>query len=258
MDQQFPEDFQFKPLTEGLGFHKKTLDLKDEATKSMPTQTGILPQSKKPLASAALGRANFLESVAKTSKLEADAQAHSQAARSHATRMEMTQKPQARTMFQTQTATSLNTTVQAAVRTQKAKSFSWPSAIFDTAIIAGLCLLFTAAVFALTKAEINTIVEGVQTDLGLQLATFLIVFAVTQVYTVACRAYFGKTLGEYVFDTRLGKPDEQKSAFYPFKVSFRTLLLIGTGFVLPPVLSSAFRKDLAGALSGVSLYSENE
>ena len=131
MDNQFDDDFQFKPLTEGLGFHKKTLELKDEVLKSMPTQTGILPQSKKitqPLTSIikpAHGKANFLETVANTSKvLTVDRQ--------------------------TQKVTDQETTKPVFA------SYLWSAAVFDTAIVGGLCLLFSAMVFALTKVEVST------------------------------------------------------------------------------------------------------
>src|SRR5436190_1850430 len=39
------DDFEFKPLTEGLGFHKKVMDLKeDPSAYTANTVTGIMPK----------------------------------------------------------------------------------------------------------------------------------------------------------------------------------------------------------------------
>jgi hypothetical protein len=135
---------------------------------------------------------------------------------------------------------------------------NWPAAFFDSAMITGMTLLFSAVVFALTHVELAVIAESITTDLGVQVASLAIVFAVFEIYTVTCRTFFAKTLGEWVFDSRLGTVDDQKKFSYPFKVAWRTLLITVTGFVLLPALSTVFGVDIAGALSGVKLFAERK
>lgn len=216
------EDFEFKPLTEGLGFHKKAMELKDDALAKMPTQTGILPKSQpqQPLPQKAVV---WNQSTAK---------------------LNFNNKKVAPILEQV-------TPIQ-----YENIGFSWAAAIFDSAMILGMTLLFSAVVFALTMVELSTVYDTIMTDGGVQLASFLIVFAVFEIYTVACRTFFAKTLGEWVFDVRLGMPAEQLKFLYPFKVALRSFLVTITGFILLPVLSSAFGKDLAGALTGVRLMCE--
>ncbi|MBK9294344.1 MAG: RDD family protein [Oligoflexia bacterium] len=213
------DEFEFKPLTEGLGFHKKAMELKEDALTKMPTQTGILPKSK-PLVTPNM--------------------------------------PPKAVVWNQQTA-KLNFR-EAMLETPKAQyeniSFSWSAAVFDAAMILGMTLLFSAVVFALTMIELTTIYDALITDVGIQVAAVLIVFAVFEIYTVGSRTFFGKTLGEWVFDIRLGQPEQQLRFSYPFRVALRSFLVTITGFVLMPVLSSAFGKDIAGILTGAKLMCE--
>ena len=133
---------------------------------------------------------------------------------------------------------------------------AWPGAIFDATMILGMALIFSAAVFTITKIDLSQLIEMLKTDTPSQWACFFIVFCVFEIYTVACRTFFGKTLGEWVFDYRLGTPADQERPAYPLRVAVRSLILSMTGFILFPVLNSLFGEDLLGRLTGVSLFME--
>ena len=70
---------------------------------------------------------------------------------------------------------------------------------------------------------------------------------------VATRLFLGFTAGEWVFDQRLGKPDQFGQGLYSAKVAFRSFLTIASGFVLFPALSTLFNRDLLGQLMGLEL-----
>lgn len=75
-----------------------------------------------------------------------------------------------------------------------------------------------------------------------------------QVYLIATRVFCGSTVGEWTADCQLGNIKQRKSSDYTLKVLFRSLILALTGFILLPVLSVIFRKDIAGYLTGLQLY----
>ncbi len=261
------EDFEFKPLTEGLGFQKKIIELRDdlqsldsmESFSSMPTQTGILPKSKPQMNTSAatpsfsLQRPTINPQMTNSQMPQRQGPIQNQRPQTGATNVGPAWKPalQGATILEK----SKVATTQTVGRLQPASS-NWPAALFDSAMIAGMTLLFSAVVFALTKVEVSSLLETLATDFGVQMASLAIVFAVFEIYTVTCRTFFAKTLGEWVFDSRLGNYEDQAKLSYPFRVAFRTFLITITGFVVLPALSSAFGKDLAGSLSGVKLYSE--
>ena len=81
--------------------------------------------------------------------------------------------------------------------------------------------------------------------------------AVLEMFLIISRSFFGRSLGEWTFDMQLGEDEQIEKASYPFQVLFRNLLILGTGFVLLPLLSLLTGKDIAGKLSGVRLYRQN-
>ncbi len=234
------EDFEFKPLNKGLGFHKKLLDLKEEMnpTEIGISQTGIMPTPRKNI-SAATSSIEKPTSVPLTSKIirPGSQPLHTPLGWTPALKnVEIIEKPNEPQL------------VPAAS--------SIPAALFDVLMVVGLGLLFSAIVFALTQLEISEIGEMLLNDLGSRIAMVVLFIAVFEIYTVTCRTFFGKTLGEWAFDCRLGSIVEQENLFYPVQVAWRSLLIAITGFVVLPFLSLILGKDVPGILSGVSLYSE--
>jgi hypothetical protein len=241
MDKNFGDDFEFKPITEGLGFHKKTIDLREDA--SLPLKTGILPKSR-----------------AHTDTKSA-AQTHAPAGPTTFNSMPHTATERA---LHNPWAPSLKdkTIIEKERKPQLASenfvpiAVNWPAALFDAAMILGLGLLFSAVVFALTKIDLSELISMLKDEGGAQIATLLLIVAVFEIYCVTCRSFFGKTLGEWAFDCRLGLPQEQMSLLYPIKVAWRTLVIALTGFICLPILSTILDQDVAGLLSGVMLQSE--
>ena len=229
MDKNIGDDFEFKPLTEGLGFHKKVIDLREET--SLPLKTGILPKSKGPIQPDVVVRQ-------KTFSIHPpEASLHDPWAPALKDKVFVDDMPKSQEKY-----------ISIAV--------SWPAALFDAAMIVGLGLLFSAVVFALTKIDLGDLTSMLRDEAGAQIAAFLLIVAVFEIYCVTCRSFFGKTLGEWAFDCRLGSPQDQKSLVYPLQVAWRTLIIAATGFIFLPIASTIFDRDLAGLVSGVSLQLE--
>lgn len=69
------------------------------------------------------------------------------------------------------------------------------------------------------------------------------------------RGFNGATIGEWTCSLRLGQPWQRLQSGYILKVLLRTTLIMATGIVTLPLLSLLFKRDLAGDISGLKIYS---
>ena len=68
------------------------------------------------------------------------------------------------------------------------------------------------------------------------------------------RTFLGYTPGEWAFDQRCGTDAQMQSLSFVPRLAMRTLVVILTGFVVTPVLSYLFNKDIAGQMTGLNLF----
>jgi len=88
------------------------------------------------------------------------------------------------------------------------------------------------------------------------MSTFIVSFAMSYwSYLVLSRLWMGASLGEWACDLRLGQPVERIRSDYALRVMLRTTCVFMTGLVLLPLFSAIFRRDLAGEISGIKVYS---
>lgn len=76
-------------------------------------------------------------------------------------------------------------------------------------------------------------------------------------YLIFMRVFNGATFGEQSCSLRLGQPMQRMQSNYILKVALRTTLIMITGVLPLPILSLFFKRDLAGDVSGVKIYSLN-
>jgi hypothetical protein len=126
--------------------------------------------------------------------------------------------------------------------------------ILDTMVVAGVSTILLVAILAITRINLVGMLSNASTDFATQLNLGLLTLAVTQMYFLIARSFFGASLGEWAFDQQLGSDADRDKLTYALKVAWRTLLVTLTGFVIFPVLSALFRKDLASSLTGLQLY----
>lgn len=230
MANNFGDDFEFKPLTDGLGFHKKIIDLKENPEKYEATLNQRPAQSRtqkmaQPLWNPALKSQDIFEK-----------------------KIPQTQKFQKPVVV---AGANIDSHLEPVAT-------GWPAAIFDSTMVLGLVLIFSAVIFAVTRIDFGQLMEMLQTEGTAQVGALVLLVSVYEIYTVTCRTFFGKTLGESVFEYRLGTPAAQQKVFYPIQVAWRSFAIALTGFIVLPILSTILNQDLAGILSGVSLYSEKK
>jgi hypothetical protein len=133
--------------------------------------------------------------------------------------------------------------------------WTWMSAFIDTLIVvASTC--FAIILFSLLmKSSLPEIFKFVYAEPSLIKifgTCFLLSF---WLYLIVLRAFMGASIGEWSCQLRLGQPVQRLKAGYVLRVMLRTSFIFLTGVVLIPLLSMLLKRDLAGEISGIKIYS---
>lgn len=136
-------------------------------------------------------------------------------------------------------------------RGYKLALWTWASAAVDHLIILAMTCLFLLASTVVLKSSLKFMLAA----RNLTLTSFFIYIVVCVTYFVMLRVFLGATIGEYSCGLRLGEPSERLKKTYILRILFRTALIIGTGILTLPLVSTLFKKDLAGQICGISIYS---
>ena len=131
---------------------------------------------------------------------------------------------------------------------------NFAAATIDAMVVAGIATVFLVCILTITKVNLIGLLTNARTDDATRLHLVLLTLAVMQMYMLVARAFFGSTLGEWAFEMQLGTDAQQRKAYYPLQVIWRTLITTATGLVVLPLLSFGFRRDIAKYLTGVQLF----
>lgn len=159
------------------------------------------------------------------------------------------------------TTTATKTAPAAEFRQEVAKEYAisahFGSAILDTLVSIGIACLLLAIALSITGANLLALLENSGTDEAMM--TSLVAFFVGSglLYVLAARTWVGATLGEWSYEVRVGTESSRARWFYPVLVLWRGLLVAATGFVVLPLISMIFGKDLLKYLTGLQLVSMN-
>lgn len=154
-----------------------------------------------------------------------------------------------------QKAKQIPNKVDTRIETQFTEVAPAPLALFlDLTVISGLSILFMLGLVVATSMDIVPVLNHAGEDVGTQLGIALLIYAVSQLYLGLSRTFFGQTLGEWSMDIQLGKPKEQESLSYLFKLIARTIVLVLTGLITLPLISMFLNTDLTGRITGLKLY----
>ncbi len=134
-------------------------------------------------------------------------------------------------------------------------AWSWLASIIDSLILISVGCAFLIAFSLLIKVPAGTLLMNAVKMNSQALLLLEIFVAIGWIYLVSVRGILGYTLGEWVCDLRLGQPHERMKTNYIFKVALRSTLVLLTGVFLLPLISLLVGRDIAGALSGVKLFS---
>lgn len=137
----------------------------------------------------------------------------------------------------------------------KLAMWTWLSAAVDTLMMISLSCFFLIAFSLLMKTSAREVVQYVAHDLTLVKlfsGSFLLSF---WTYMIFLRGFNGATIGEWTCSLRLGQPWQRFQSGYILRVLLRTSLIMATGIVTLPLLSLLFKRDLAGEVTGLKIYS---
>lgn len=248
-------DFEFKPITEGLGFHRKVKSIRDEIDGANLAREELAAQ---------IPGANRVNLQNEKEKTLADLMS------SLNSKMDFVaaQPPKADSTVQTKSNTNLgldkNTQKKVAVaatQTQEIRdmhlcpiSFSFSAMIFDAVMAFGLSLLFLIALVVATDMDLNRLLQATSMYTMNQIGLAVLYIAVAQLYVISSRAFAGQTLGEWAFDVQLGTREDQEQATFPLLVFARAILISITGVIILPLIALIFGTDYAAKILSLRLY----
>ena len=222
----FFEEFEFKPLSEGLGFHGN----KFRSQVSNPILSNLTKTSAAPELTSIDGGQK--ESAKGSKSVD-----------------EVLQDLKKRQLdFATN---ELNTTPVLEFRPSSIDL----SAVFLDGLLVSAMFLTSLILFLLaTRIDLVANLRNPDAEGAVFLSLGLTLAMLGWVYLVVTRVYGGKTAGEWVFDQTLGLPDEQKSSAYTLKVFARSTIIVCTGFVTIPLINEFFQKDILEAIFKTTHY----
>lgn len=269
------EEFEFRPINEGLGFHRKQKSNQNSvsssvsfqmpnstitnSTSSSPTASTSTTRSKPAANSGGLSSSPFQKALprnemkteisAKKSNsfqvptIEDDSIAKAQTAVNEILK-NLNQKRQLDFVSETE---------KQKVQLKKSKPQLFAT-VLDAMLITAAFLMTLILMLSITKIDMILNLTHPETSGMVYVATFALFAMVTFVYMVVNRSILGYTPGEWAFDQQCGQNDENEDTLFILKIAFRTVLVMATGFITLPFMSYLFNKDMAGDFSGAQLY----
>lgn len=246
------EEFEFKPITEGLGFHNKkntTPAPKRDQDFSFIEET--ITEKNQPSSAFLVKSPLPRESATDSNKFRMrEEQSHN---RTTETVDEILRTLNEKKKYDfKETSQSLRN--ETAPIQFKISYFELSAALLDMMLVTAGFLISMIVLLVVTKVDLISNLMNPDDGGEIYLGTIGLFAAITWIYLVVNRIFIGCTAGEWVFDQQVGKDQEIGSASYSLKIAFRSLLVIATGFITLPALSMIFGSDLTGKLTGTQIY----
>ena len=224
-DRDLMEEFEFKPLSDGLGFHQRIQEAKKASVNMInPEVTPTLPRKEDRARAPASSNIDPFAKLNERKKLD------------------FTEVVETKQKQPVTTALPWKATVMD------------PAAVFlDLMLISAGYLLCLIVLIATTRIDLfaNLLQADAQGTILSSLAS--LGFFLIWLYLSVNRMFLGFTPGEWVFDTRLGTPEQFRTPGYSLKVIARTLITLATGIIFLPTISFLMNKDFLGNWLGLEL-----
>ena len=267
------DEFEFKPLTEGLGFHRKEAKLEPVGTETSH------PPVKKSLLNETLFKnktmdlmeeeedINFKQPLPRRStKVEQPkVNATSVAVEEILKNLQQTPVKNTATIARTTTTviapsqekTTTNNKKTAPV-TQKSVGYSMDTISFSAFLLDALLILafgLLCMILMLSITKVDLLANWARPDKQgfIYLSTFSVFAGVAFIYYIVNRAFLGYTPGEWAYDQRLGTPEDMNSLWYIPKCLARWFVIFGTGVIIVPMVSKIIEEDFVGKWLGLPL-----
>jgi hypothetical protein len=232
-----PDEFEFKPLTEGLGFHKKSQDKPLAAPKTALKFQNEMPDL---AIQSPLPRKGF-DSTTSLKK----------------------QPPSNNTVDEILKTLNEKKSVDFTAEKSKLrepapivyKTTPWDisASLLDAMLVIAATLLCLILLLVVTRVDLFANLYHPDAQGMVYISLVALVVSVSWIYLVGHRVFLGFTPGEWVFDQRLGKPEQFGTSEYAIKAIVRSTVVLLTGFIVFPVLSFIMNTDYLGKLTGLEL-----
>lgn len=226
------DEFEFRPLSSGLGFHKANSSASDsnsrfEIKEALPRPNDLRNM---PANLSVLNTSSIADL-----EIEAREKAESSLTKS---------RPALPDFVERKPSDNLD----AGHGKSWVPSVWEPGAILlDALLVSALFLICLMLLIAVTKIDLFSSLSQPDPQRMVYWSLGSLWLTLCFSYLNISRAFFGNTLGEWVFEQRIGEPQQMKSASYVLRVCLRSLILFGTGFVVLPLISFALNRDLVGS-----------
>lgn len=253
------EEFEFKPLTDGLGFHKKKSSAAkaDAEVDTFTSQKFIKDQGLELIEESSVDplRPPLPRKKANTPAATPDAltEVGGDGSSSAAVDEILKTLQKSRRFDFDEKKSKTKITATATKEEFKATTWNFSSALLDSMLVIAASLLCMIILLVITKVDLIGNLTHPDDQGMIYIATVAMFATVAFIYLTVNRIFMGSTPGEWAFDQRIGKPEEMGTAMYSLKVVVRSALVILTGFIVFPVLSAVLGKDIAGSITGAKL-----
>ncbi len=245
------EEFEFKPLTEGLGFHRKE-------TKSEVKKETKINSSSETLLNASLFKNSGFDLLEDEPTLKSPLPRRS--TRTEDSRISPSSAAVddiLKTLSQTP-AKKTGAATQAKKATQRLTEYStdvvsFAAFLLDALLILASGLLCMILLLAITRVDLIANITHPDKQGYIYMSTFLVFMGVAFIYYTVNRAFLGYTPGEWAYDQRLGTPADMESAWYVPKCLLRWTVIVLTGVILVPIVSKIIEQDFLGEWLGLPL-----
>ncbi len=245
------EEFEFKPLTEGLGFHNKTNTKKNDET-SAPKKAEL--------------KSNLFKGKISDEKIEIKSELLPPLPRKEnkiELKKEIPLKPEDQTVDEIlktlnskkKIQENLNNKISTEKPVFKYVSTGWDlsASLLDGMLIFALSLLCMIVLLLVTQVDLFANLAEPDQEYYLYFGLLGLFSAMAWIYLVSTRVFLGYTPGEWVFDQRLGLPEQMNDWTYGAKVALRSLIMLATGYFILPLISMILNKDFVGKLMNLEL-----
>lgn len=244
------DEFEFKPITEGLGFHNR--NTQNQQIKNQKFGNDIHKMSALDLPQAPDQLVPKITPPLPRQKIE--------------------------TKIQTPTSTVddiLNTlnekkkydfsedqSIKAQLRSAPAPIYrptthSFAAVVLDAMLITAGFLACIIILLVVTDTDLIANILSPDANGEVYISMAALMLGLSWVYLVANRIFAGCTPGEWVMDQHLGAPQEVGQANYSMKVALRTTLVVLTGLLVAPALSLFTNSDYFGKITGLEILKKS-
>jgi hypothetical protein len=249
------DEFEFKPLTEGLGFHQKDSTIKQPIAPSKQIKNNLKnldfqEPTNSTLFKPTLPRNDFLSMQQETKKSMPETSAVDAILQTLHKSRDKEKKLHA------EHHTSFKKAQQSEVWLKTHPLFS--AMLLDSMLVTAASLLCMIIVLMITRVDLLRTLTDPDSQGLVYLATFSLFAGVGFIYTVVHRAFMGFTPGEWAYDLRPGSDYQIASGgkHLIFLIA-RQVLNTLCGLVVLPLIGWIARKDILGMLTQTTLHKKN-